>query len=77
MPRGSEGDSGKPSKMGTSAELFCNSLLGLLTKGAVRIRGMLVGSGGQITSSTFQTHRPHTVRHQVKLITFKFIRISV
>ena len=74
IPRGSEGDSGKPSKMGTSAELFCNSLLGLLTKGAVRIRGMLVGSGGQITSSTLQTHR---VRHQVKLITFKFIRISV
>ena len=50
------GGSGKPSKMGTSAELFCNLglLLGWLIKGVVRIGGILVGSGGQITSSSSQ-----------------------
>ena len=52
IPRGSKGGSGKPSKIGTSAKLFCNSLLGLLTNDAVRIGGMLVCSGGQITSSS-------------------------
>ena len=46
------GGLGKPSKMGTSAKLFCNLLLGWLIKGVVRIGGMLVGSGGQITSSS-------------------------
>ena len=47
---GSGRGSGKPSKMGTSVELVWGSILGVLTKGFVRIGGILVGSGAEMTS---------------------------